>query len=121
MDLLMCDTLRIHICHQEEAPLLLVDFELFATAIKNLLDNGLKHSQEGVEVDVHAHALCIGSYGQKLSAQQCDFSKPFNRSVEGSSNGLGLGLYIANAIIVKHGFSLEYQHLEGQNFFTIRF
>ena len=121
MDLLLCDTKRIHFCHHEEAPLLSVDFELFATAVKNLLDNALKHSSEAIEVDVDAHALTVGSYGEALLESSRDFSRPFNRTTEGSSNGLGLGLYIANAIVEKHGFRLSYLYAEGQNFFTIHF
>ena len=41
--------------------------------------------------------------------------------MEGASSGLGLGLYIANAIVAKHGFELSYLHAEGQNYFTIHF
>lgn len=121
MDLLMCDTSRILICHCEHAPLVMVDFELFATAIKNLLDNALKHSQATIDVDIRAQSLGICSDGEKLLEQQKDFSRPFNRKMEGSKSGLGLGLYIANAIIVKHGFELRYTHIEGKNFFTIHF
>lgn len=122
MDLLMMsDNKRIHIHHQEEAPLVSVDFELFATAIKNLLDNALKHSNENVEIDINAESMSVCSYGEKLSSKQLDFSRAFNRSVEGSRSGLGLGLYIANSIIVKHGFELSYVHNEGQNFFSIHF
>ncbi len=121
MDLLLCDTKRIHVRHHEEAPLLSVDFELFATAVKNLLDNALKHSSEAIEVDVDAHALTVGSYGEALLESSRDFSRPFNRTTEGASSGLGLGLYIANAIVEKHGFRLSYLYAEGQNFFTIHF
>ncbi len=121
MDLLLCDTKRIHFRHHEEAPLINVDFELFATAVKNLLDNALKHSCEAIEVDVDAHALTVGSFGEALLESCRDFSRPFNRTTEGASNGLGRGLYIANAIVEKHGFRLSYLYAEGQNFFTIHF
>jgi two-component system OmpR family sensor kinase len=121
MDLLMCDTSRIHIHGLMEAPLVVVDFELFATAIKNLLDNALKHSQGKIDVDVFKHSVAVTSFGEKLSTQRRDFSRPFNRSVEGSKSGLGLGLYIANSIIVKHGFFLDYVHVEEKNVFTIFF
>ena len=121
MDLLLSDTKRIHILPQEMAPLVNVDFELFATAIKNLLDNALKHSTDGLAVDMCLDSISISSYGEKIPKERLNFSRAFNRAVEGSSTGLGLGLYIANAIIEKHGFYLSYLHVEGQNYFTIHF
>jgi len=122
MDLLLLgDTKRIHIPPQEMAPLVKVDFELFATAIKNILDNALKHSTEAVAVDIGLESMSICSFGEKIPSERLDFSRAFNRAVEGSSSGLGLGLYIANAIIAKHGFYLSYLHVEGQNHFTIHF
>ena len=122
MDLLLVsDTKRIHIQPQELAPLVNVDFELFATAIKNLLDNALKHTSERVEVDLCADSISVCSYGEKIPKERLDFSRAFNRVMEGASSGLGLGLYIANAIVAKHGFELSYLHTEGQNYFTIHF
>ena len=122
MDLLLLgDTKRIHIAPQEMAPLVIVDFELFATALKNLLDNALKHSADGVEVDMCSDSISISSFGDKIPQERLDFSRAFNRTVEGSSSGLGLGLYIANAIVEKHGFRLSYLHVEHQNYFTIHF
>ena len=122
MDLLLLgDTKRIHIAPQEMAPLVIVDFELFATALKNLLDNALKHSTDGVEVDMCSDSISISSFGDKIPQERLDFSRAFNRTVEGSSSGLGLGLYIANAIVEKHGFRLSYLHVEHQNYFTIHF
>lgn len=122
MDLLLLgDTKRISIVPQEMAPLVCVDFELFATAIKNLLDNALKHTTGRVEVDMCTESISVCSFGEKIPQERLDFSRAFNRTVEGASSGLGLGLYIANAIVVKHHFHLSYTHSEGQNFFTIHF
>ena len=121
MDLLMSETKRIHIHFQESAPLVMVDFELFATALKNLLDNALRHSSGEVEVYICPESISIGSYGEKIPSERLDFSRAFNRTVEGSSAGLGLGLYIANAIVAKHGFYLTYLYVEGQSNFTIHF
>lgn len=122
MDLLLLgDTKRIHILPQEMAPLVTVDFELFATAIKNILDNALKHSSEAVDITMDLKSITMSSFGEKIPSERLNFSRAFNRAVEGSSSGLGLGLYIANAIVAKHGFDLSYLHVEGQNHFTIHF
>ncbi len=119
--LLLSDTKRIHLSPHEMAPLVRVDFELFATAIKNLLDNALKHSTEAVDVTMDLESITMSSFGEKIPSERLNFSRAFNRAVEGSSSGLGLGLYIANAIVEKHGFDLSYLHVEGQNHFTIHF
>jgi len=120
-DLLMSDTSRLHVSIQSEVPLLCVDFELFATALKNLLDNALKYSHEDVTIVLESKSIHIISVGEPLSPSQCDFSRAFNRAIEGAKEGLGLGLYIANAIVAKHGFCLTYTHAGGQNHFTIGF
>lgn len=120
-DLLMSETKRLHVALFQEAPLLNIDFELFATALKNLLDNALKHSQEKVDVHLDAQAIHIYSIGKALDKRSLDFSKAFNRSIEGASQGLGLGLYIAHEIVKKHGFRLIYTHEDGRNCFSIYF
>ena len=111
----------LHVKIEEEAPLLNVDFELFATALKNLLDNALKYSDHDVDVSISAKAICVWSDGEKLDEKRLDFTKAFNRSIEGSTQGLGLGLYIAHEVVKKHGFRLTYAYEDGRNCFSIFF
>lgn len=120
-DLLMAQTTRLHVTVEGGALLVHVDYELFATAIKNLLDNALKHALGDVFVSVKEHKIAIESKGEPLKQEQLDFSRAFNRQLEGSSKGLGLGLYIANAIVEKHGYMLRYVYLNGMNSFEICF
>ena len=120
-DLLMSETRRLHVNLYEQTPLVLVDFELFATALKNLIDNALKHSKEMVEVRLDKKSVSVLSVGEPLDEKRLDFTKAFNRSIEGASQGLGLGLYIANAIFAKHGFRLTYTYEDGQNCFRVWF
>lgn len=121
------DLLLIHnpkrLCINAEAttPILMADYELLATAIKNLLDNALKYSQNDIIVDVRPDHISICSEGAKIPEQRLDFTRAFNRDIESTNIGLGLGLYIANAIIAKHGFDLSYHHEEGKNYFRIFF
>lgn len=119
--LLMQDTHRIHINAEDETPILKADFELLATAIKNLLDNALKYSHDNIVVDICPEELQIFSYGEKIPKQRLDFSRAFNRDVESTNTGLGLGLYIANQIILKHNCSLRYHYNNGRNCFSIHF
>lgn len=121
MDLLMSDTSKIHIQENPTAPLLNVDFELFATALKNILDNALKHSNQNVDVLISKKSICVYSVGEKMSEKKLNFSRPFNRETEGSTVGLGLGLYITNAITLKHGFRFLYEYKDKKNCFSIVF
>lgn len=119
--LLVQDTTRIEINAQDETPILIADFELFATAIKNLLDNALKYSNDAVTVDVFPDNLRICSTGEPISPSRLDFTKAFNRDVESTRAGLGLGLYITHQITQKHHFKLAYFHEEGKNYFSLFF
>lgn len=117
--LLIHDTHRLEINAQEETPLLMADFELLATAIKNLLDNALKYSKDEVTIDIYPHSLRICSHGDKIPNQRLDFSRAFNRDVESTNTGLGLGLYIANQIVLKHSYQLMYHYENEKNYFSI--
>lgn len=119
MDLVMNDTSRICLKTTTSTLLVEVDFELFATALKNLLDNALKHARGDILVVLSEKSIKVNSLGDKLLEHRLDFTRPFNREMEGSTAGLGLGLYIVNAIVQKHGFCLTYDYEDGQNCFTI--
>ena len=119
--LLLKDTSRIEVRADGEISAVGVDFELYATGIKNLIDNALKYSSEKVVVNIDKNALCISSVGDKLDPQRLEFERAFNRKIETSNSGLGLGLYIANQIFKKHGHALKYKHEEGKNNFLIYF
>jgi len=117
--LLLKDTSRIEVRANNEISAVEVDFELYATGVKNLIDNALKYSSGKVLVSIDKNTVCISSIGDKLEAQRVDFERAFNRKVETSNSGLGLGLYIANQIFKKHGHILKYTYEDGKNNFLI--
>ena len=119
--LLLKDTSRIEVRADGEISAVEVDFELYATGVKNLIDNALKYSSEKVVVSIDKNALCISSVGNELDPQRLDFQRAFNRKFESSNSGLGLGLYIANQIFIKHGHTLKYKYEDGKNIFLICF
>ena len=108
--LLLKDTSRIEVRADAEISAVEVDFELYATGIKNLIDNALKYSSGKVLVNIDKNTVCISSTGDELEPERLDFERAFNRKVETSNSGLGLGLYIANQIFKKHGHTLKYKH-----------
>jgi two-component system OmpR family sensor kinase len=118
-DLLLCDRDTFTLKGEESGLIVLVDFELFAIALKNLLDNAMKYGRGKPTVVVCADSIEIYSLGDEMSEAKRDFSKPFNRAYEGSSTGLGLGLYLTNSIVQKHGFTLKYSYQDESNCFEI--
>lgn len=119
--LLLKDASRIEVRTDDEISVVEVDFELYATGVKNLIDNALKYSSGKVLVNINKSAVCISSTGDELEPERLEFERAFNRKIETSSSGLGLGLYIANQIFKKHGHTLKYKHEDGKNNFLICF
>lgn len=95
------------------------DYAYISIAIKNLLDNALKYGKSKPKITVDKKGVVIASVGQPVEG--VDFNRIFNRAFEDSSKGLGLGLYITNSIVQKHGFKLIYRYENGINYFTILF
>ena len=96
--LLLKDTSRMEVLADGEISAVEVDFELYATGVKNLIDNALKYSNDKVLVSIDKNKICIISAGSELEPERLEFDRAFNRRVETSNSGLGLGLYIANQI-----------------------
>jgi len=118
-DILLCDKKSLTIKGEDSVLMIKADFELFAIALKNLLDNAFKYSKAKPTLIILSHSIEICSMGEPLSDENRIFTKPFNRTYESSLTGLGLGLYITDSILKKHGFKLEYNYASGLNCFRI--
>lgn len=118
-DILLCDKKSITIKGENSALMINGDFEFFAIALKNLLDNAFKYSSEKPTLIILSHSIEICSVGDPIPDENRIFSKPFNRTYESSMTGLGLGLYITHSILLKHRYTLDYQYMNGLNCFRI--
>jgi K+-sensing histidine kinase KdpD len=114
-----------------ESPLLLdCDVERIGRVIDNLLTNAIKYSPDGgpVEVSVVEHGgfavVHVADCGIGLPSSSRDriFELGYRTdSAAAVAPGLGLGLYIASAIVRKHGGRLEGTgRVSGGSVFTLR-
>ncbi|NPA63725.1 MAG: HAMP domain-containing histidine kinase [Epsilonproteobacteria bacterium] len=79
------------------------DKELLAIALKNLIENALKYATAyPIRIVAKPNFIQIINYGEPL------VTKSF-----------GLGLTLTHTILQKHGYTLQYEHKEGKNNFTI--
>jgi two-component system OmpR family sensor kinase len=102
---------------------LTVDFELFGTALKNLLDNGINYSIDSkVKISNKNGEIIIANKGQKLEFPLENYAKPYflKGEKQKSSRGLGFGLYIVLNILKLHDMQIEYKREDDINLFIIK-
>ncbi|WP_309497917.1 ArsS family sensor histidine kinase [Sulfurovum sp.] len=98
---------------------LTTDIRLMTLAIKNLLDNGIKYSNEKcVLLRTKGKQIEVISGGDALQHPLSYYTEPFSQE-EKRSAGFGLGLYIVHSILEKLGYVLDYKHEDGSNIFMI--
>lgn len=97
-----------------------VDFKLFTTAIKNLLDNAIKYSDDNaVKVIICQEGIKFYNKGKKLDKNIEYYLEPFTQGGTKASNSFGLGLYVVNTILEAHKLKLNYNYDNGYNIFSI--
>ena len=96
------------------------DFESFALALKNLMDNAIKYSDnKKVYINLKDNKLCIQNSGKELPKPIDEYYKPFVSGSNEIKDGLGLGLYIVKNIIKLNNFELNYRYENGMHKFCI--
>lgn len=107
-------TLKLEI----DASLILnVDFRLFTTAIKNLIDNGIKYSIDNfVIITATKDRISFISKGSPLEHPLEHYIQPFIQE-KNSHQSFGLGLYIVDNIVKAHNLDFKYHHKDGLNYF----
>ena len=94
-----------------------VDYKLFATAIKNMIDNAIKYADDKkVIITAREGRLLFENYGKGLDEPLSYYLEPFTKSHK-AVHSFGLGLYIVNSILLSHGYELKYEYLNGWNRF----
>jgi len=95
-----------------------VNYRLYTTAIKNMIDNAMKYS-----TDTHIAILlnekgelCFESKGKCLAHPLQYYIEPFTKE-NPSKNSFGLGLYLVDSILKAHGQVLAHEYENGVNRF----
>jgi len=117
IDLAMVPTEQIKL-EIEDDLILNIDFRLFTTAMKNLIDNGIKYSiDKFIIITADKNKICFISKGSPLEHQFEHYLQPFTQA-KSSHQSFGLGLYIVDNIIKAHKLKFVYKHENGLNYFS---
>ncbi|MDP3266538.1 MAG: ArsS family sensor histidine kinase [Sulfuricurvum sp.] len=93
------------------------NFRLFATAIKNMIDNAIKYSPtHSMAIRMEEDIIVFSNYGNALTKPLSYYVEPFTKD-HPTKDSFGLGLYIVNAILIEHGYCLAYERRGDENCF----
>lgn len=95
-----------------------VNYRLYTTAIKNMIDNAMKYSTDAhITILVNdENELCFESKGECLAHSLEYYIEPFTKD-NPSKNSFGLGLYLVDSILKAHGQVLAHEYENGVNRF----
>jgi len=94
------------------------NYRLYTTAIKNMIDNGIKYSTDSkVKIWLNdANELCFDSLGECIAHPLQYYIEPFTKE-NPSKNSFGLGLYLVDSILKAHNQVLAHEYDNGVNRF----
>ncbi|ADN08576.1 ArsS family sensor histidine kinase [Sulfurimonas autotrophica] len=95
-----------------------VNYRLYTTAIKNMIDNAMKYSTDShITILMNdKNELCFESKGECLAHPLQYYIEPFTKE-NPSKNSFGLGLYLVDSILKAHGEVLAHEYENGVNRF----
>jgi len=99
-----------------ENPTINIDKTLFEIALLNIIENGLKYSQDDIKIEIANDYIEIEDYGIGIEEKELEKIKNKFYRVSNNSwdNSLGLGLFLVQTIIKLHNFSLEIKSIKNQ-------
>jgi len=104
IDLAMIEKNQIELIEAKEITLK-VDFNLFSIAVKNMIDNAIKYSQDKkVKIIVNDKAIIFKNTGKHLTKDLDEYKEPFT-SDGNQKDSFGLGLYLVDNILSAHKLS----------------
>lgn len=101
----------------EDSKKMFVNYRLYTTAIKNMIDNGIKYSSDNhVRIVMLKDELCFESKGECIKHPLNYYIEPFTKD-NPSKNSFGLGLYLVDSILKAHNEVLAHEYDNGVNRF----
>ena len=99
-----------------------MDPTLASSLVNNLLKNAFIHNQQGgnISITLSDNTLAISNTGKNEALDAESVFKTFYRKDE-NTHSTGLGLAIAKAICTEYGFEINYQFIENQHTFSVKF
>lgn len=96
---------------------MMANYRLYTTAIKNMIDNGIKYSPDAhVKILMINNELCFESKGKCIAHSLQYYIEPFTKE-NPSKNSFGLGLYLVDSILKAHSQVLAHEYHDGINRF----
>jgi two-component system OmpR family sensor kinase len=93
------------------------NYRLYTTAIKNMIDNGIKYSTDAhVKISIIKGELSFDSKGECISKPLQYYIEPFTKD-NPSKSSFGLGLYLVDSILKVHDQVLAHEYNRGVNRF----
>lgn len=93
------------------------NYRLYTTAIKNMIDNGIKYSTDShVKILIKNGELSFESKGECIAHPLQYYIEPFTKD-NPSKNSFGLGLYLVDSILKAHNQVLAHEYENGLNRF----
>jgi len=106
---------------QTDNNMIITDAKLLSLALKNLIDNAIKYSEDcHATVIADSKSIKVLSKGKSLEHPLEYYLEPFTQE-EKRQSGFGLGLYIVNNIIQRLDYILHYYYKDSSNVFEIEF
>ncbi len=94
-----------------------VDYRLFVTAVKNLIDNAIKYSiEKKMKIWMEEGEIVFANEGETLKHPLSYYIEPFTKEAP-TKDSFGLGLYIVDAILKEHDYVLAYERRGEYNCF----
>lgn len=93
------------------------NYRLYTTAIKNMIDNGIKYSTDAhIKIVIRNSELSFESKGECIKHPLKYYIEPFTKE-NPSKNSFGLGLYLVDSILKVHNQILAHEYEDGVNRF----
>jgi len=103
--------------HIDASVKITVDYRLFMTAVKNMIDNAIKYSPEKkMSISMERDEIIFSNVGQPLKKPLHYYIEPFTKD-QPTKDSFGLGLYIVDAILREHDYVLAYERRRDVNCF----